>query len=117
VDTLGAVGPGSNSVVVNVPIPDTTPPSQPTNFRVTANSGGAITLAWNSSTDNQTAAGDLWYILTSPLDQSDYYTWTQTNPYTTGFFDPGTTHEVYIQAIDEAGNASAKVGPLTFTVQ
>ena len=118
VDTKGAVGPSSNSVNVTIPPRDTTAPSVPTNFRVTSNTAGSVTFAWDVSTDNQTAQGNLWYIITSPLDESDFYTWTQTNPYTTGWFDtPGVSHQVYIQAVDEAGNTSAKAGPVTFTAQ
>ncbi len=118
VDTLGAVGPKSNSVVVTVPPPDTTPPSVPTNFRITSNEPGDVTFAWGSSTDNQTPQGDLWYVITSPLNETYYYTWTQINPHSTFRFDePGTTHSVYIQARDLAGNESAKAGPVTFTAK
>ena len=118
VDNLGATGAVSNSVVVTVPAPDTTPPSVPTNFRVISNDPGSVTLAWDASTDNATPQGDIWYILTSPLDESDFYTWTTTNPYTSFWFDtPGLTHDLYIQAVDLEGNESAKVGPVTFTAQ
>lgn len=118
VDTLGAVGPESNSVTVTVPQPDTTPPSVPANFRLVSNTPGSITLAWDPSTDDTTTNANMWYVITSPLDESDFYTWTQQNPFTTSWFDqPGVTHEIYIQAIDLAGNKSAKAGPVTFVSQ
>lgn len=116
VDTLGATGPASNSVNVTVPVPDTTPPSAPTNFHVVSNQPGSVVLAWNGSTDNITAAADLWYILSSSSG-GGYYVWTQSNPHEAITLDSGQTYEMYIRAIDEANNESALVGPLIFTAQ
>lgn len=118
VDNDGAAGPNSKDVVVTIPYPDTTPPSAPTNFHLVSNDTGSITLAWNASTDNVSPQSDLWYIITSPLDESDFYIWTQDNPFTTTWFDtPGVSHDIYIQAVDDAGNKSAKAGPVTFTAK
>lgn len=107
----------SNSSQITVPN-DVTPPSDPTNFRITSpyNSGTcSITLAWDDSTDDTVAQEDLWYILSSPLDESYFYTWTQDNPYTLSPFcwDSGV-HEVYLQATD-GDNNSSKVGPIIIT--
>lgn len=106
----------SNTSSITVPS-DVTPPSTPTNFRIVTpydDNSCSVTLAWNNSTDNAVAQGDLWYILTSPLNESYFYTWTQSNPYTLWFcWDPGV-HQVYIQATD-TNNNSSKSGPVTIT--
>ena len=120
VDTKGAVSAASNSVTVNFPV-DNSPPSLPTNFRVTENIAGSVTFAWNRSTDNYYTAdeSEIVYVISSPSNGSYYYVWELFYDYhqTYWFDEPGTTHNVYIQARDLSDNESAKVGPITFTAK
>ncbi|WP_090046865.1 glycosyl hydrolase family 18 protein [Lentzea fradiae] len=57
-DSKGTQSAPSTAVTVttNNPADDTTPPSTPTNLRVTAKDAGSISLAWNASTDNRGVA-------------------------------------------------------------
>jgi chitodextrinase len=81
---------------------DRTPPTTPTNLRVTAVSSTSVTLAWNPSTDN---SGSFFYVLSSHTGAlasasmvDTAYTWTGLNP--------GTTYSFRIRARDQSMNWS-----------
>lgn len=81
---------------------DRTPPTTPTNLRVTAVSSTSVTLAWNPSSDN---SGSFFYVLSSNTGAlasasmvDTTYTWTG--------LTPGTTYTFRIRARDQSMNWS-----------
>src|SRR3712207_2460737 len=57
-DAAGNVSASSNTAYVSTPaVADTSPPTTPTNLRVTAVSQTTITIAWSASTDNVGVTG------------------------------------------------------------
>jgi chitodextrinase len=90
---------------------DRTPPTTPTNLRVTEVSSTSVTLAWDPSTDN---SGSFFYVLSSNTGAlasasmtSTTYTWTQ--------LTPGTTYTFRIRARDQSLNWSGYSNPATAT--
>ncbi len=90
---------------------DRTPPTTPTNFRVTAVSPTSVTFAWNPSTDN---SGSFFYVLSSNTGQlantsmtATTYTWTGLNS--------GTTYTFRIRARDQSMNWSGFSNSVTAT--
>jgi len=89
---------------------DRTPPTKPTNLRVTSLSAHNITLAWNPSTDNSgTFSYKVWVS----------YGFTHTVPQTQTTFSlgvvPNNTYSCYVYAVDGSGNKSSKSNTLTVT--
>jgi chitinase len=88
------------------PRPDTTPPTAPTTFRVTAVSHTTVSLAWGPSTDN---VGVISY---SVWGEGATGLQSVRHPQTTATFTglrPGTTQVFRIAAFDARNNASATV--------
>jgi Fibronectin type III domain len=90
---------------------DRTPPTTPTNFRVTAVSPTSASFAWNASTDN---SGSFFYVLSSNTGElanaamtATTYTWTGLNP--------GTTYTFRIRARDQSMNWSGYSNAVTTT--
>jgi hypothetical protein len=88
---------------------DRTPPTAPTNFRVTAISPTSVSFAWNPSTDN---SGSFFYVLSTNTGllantsmTATTYTWTGLNP--------GTTYTFRIRARDQSMNWSAYSNSVT----
>lgn len=88
---------------------DRTPPTTPTNFRVTAVSPTSVSFAWNPSTDN---SGSFFYVLSSNNGllanasmTATTYTWTGLNP--------GTTYTFRIRARDQSMNWSGYSNSVT----
>jgi hypothetical protein len=82
---------------------DRTPPTKPTNLRVTSLSAHKVTLAWNPSTDNSgTFTYKVWVS----------YGFTHTVPQTQTTFSlgvvPNNTYSFYVYAVDGAGNRSSR---------
>src|SRR5215207_7954479 len=89
---------------------DRTPPTRPTNLRVTALSPHNITLAWDPSTDNSgTFSYQVWvsYGFTHTVSQ------TQTT-FSLGVV-PNNTYSFYVYAVDGSGNKSSKSNTVTVT--
>ena len=89
---------------------DRTPPTKPTNLRVTSLSAHNITLAWNPSTDNSgTFSYKVWvsYGFTHTVSQ------TQTT-FSLGVV-PNNTYSFYVYAVDGSGNKSSKSNTVTVT--
>lgn len=89
---------------------DRTPPTKPTNLRVTALTSHNVTLAWNPSTDNSgTFSYKVWVS----------YGFTHTVPQTQTTFSlgvvPNNTYSFYVYAVDGSGNKSSKSNTLTVT--
>jgi chitodextrinase len=90
---------------------DTTKPTTPKNFRVTAVTPFSVALAWSPSTDN---SGKFTYRLWSSAGMGGGGI-TRTLPKTTTshtwnlMIIPATTYTFKLWAVDEAGNASSQV--------
>src|SRR5512144_2562719 len=90
---------------------DRTPPTQPTNLRVTSLTAHNVTLAWNPSTDNSgTFTYQVWVS----------YGYTHTVPQTQTSFSlgvvPKSTYSFYVYAVDGSGNRSSNSNTVTVTV-
>jgi chitodextrinase len=85
---------------------DFTPPTKPTNLRVTAKTMTSVSLAWNASTDNSgafTYRVNLW--TTGPVAPPVTLPRTQTS-YTWTGLRPGVQYYAWVEAIDGSGNKS-----------
>jgi predicted CXXCH cytochrome family protein len=84
-------------------VPDTTPPSAPSNLSATAISTSGISLVWDPATDNKGVAG---YRIERSIDGSTFTeigTSTATS-YSDGSLSPGTAYYFRVRAYDAAGN-------------
>lgn len=88
-------------------VPDTTPPSAPSNLRTDAKTTNSIQFSWNASTDNKGVTGYRVYV-NNVLTQT--VTSTQFN--VTGL-NASTQYALAVSAIDGAGNESARSQTLT----
>jgi hypothetical protein len=82
---------------------DRTPPTKPTNLRVTSTSAYYVNLAWNPSTDN---SGTFSYKVWVSYNQT--YTVSQTQTTFSLFVAPNSTYSFYVYAVDGSGNKSAR---------
>ena len=88
---------------------DRTPPTTPTNLRVTSVGQTSITLAWNPSTDKSSFS---YSINVNGLS----YTVPQTSTtYTLTSLSPGRTYSFYVTAVDQALNTSGRSNTVTAT--
>ena len=104
--TLGLVFSGAASAVSR----DRTPPTTPTNLRITATGPTSISLAWNASTDN---SGKFWYIVqgcggTIRVDPPQ-------TTFTNSRLAPNRTLSCSVYAVDAAGNRSATSNTVSYT--
>jgi chitinase len=114
-DPSGNVSPWSTPVTVTTDPPDTTPPSAPTNLRVTGTTSSSVSLAWDASTDNPGGEGVLGYWVqwsggTTHGTGGTTYTWPSLSP---------GTHSFTIVAYDAAypaGNTSVPSNEVTVTI-
>jgi chitodextrinase len=100
-DGAGNESAKTSSVSVTTPAPpDTTAPTTPVSFRMTANTLSSISLAWNASTDNVGVTGYQitrnGTLIASPTGLT----------YTDSSLTYGTTYTFTVKALDLAGNAS-----------
>lgn len=91
---------------------DSTPPTTPTDLRVTATTQTSVSLAWNPSTDN---SGAFSYVV-----RQDNLSWTvsqtQTS-YTLTWLSPGRTYTFFVYAVDKGLNTSGSSNTVTATTQ
>jgi hypothetical protein len=90
--------------------PDRTPPTRPTNLRVTSTTAHRITLAWNPSTDN---SGTFSYRVWISYGFTDTVSQTQTT-FSLGVV-PNNTYSFYVYAVDGSGNRSANSNTVRVT--
>ena len=99
------------SVAAAGPPRDRTPPTKPTNLRITASGPTSVTLAWNPSTDNSSS---WWYCV-----QNGGAGCFRVDPPRTTFTHPklwpGVTYTFSVVALDSAGNRSPVSNSVTFT--
>lgn len=90
---------------------DRTPPTTPSNLRITATTATTVSLAWNQSTDNSST---FWYCV-----QTNGSGCIRVDPprttLTRTFSLPDTTFALSVYAIDTAGNRSANSNTVNFT--
>ena len=89
------------------PVPDTEPPTVPTNLTASTRSATSVTLTWTASTDNVGVAG--YHVR---RDAVIVATVTGTSYIDSGL-TPGTTYQYRVRAFDAAGNLSAYTAPLS----
>lgn len=92
---------------------DRTPPTTPTNLRVTGVSDFHVSLAWDGSTDN---SGSFFYVIVSSSGQLTNA--GMTNPtctFTTGH-TAGNTYTFYVYARDQSGNKSGNSNIVSATL-
>src|SRR5215218_10435011 len=85
-----------------------TPPTTPTNLRVTSLSQKSVTLAWNPSTDN---SGTVSYSFNK--DGQSFTVPQGQTTYTIDWLSPGRTYTFYVTAFDGSLNTSEKSNVLT----
>jgi hypothetical protein len=93
---------------------DRTPPTTPTDLRITATTDTTVTLAWNPSTDN---SGNFSY----RVRERGFNDWTFSVPqtqttYTATRLWPGQTYTYTVWAVDAAGNRSGESNTISHTV-
>ncbi|HEU5065917.1 MAG TPA: fibronectin type III domain-containing protein [Gaiellaceae bacterium] len=93
---------------------DRTPPTTPTNLRITATTDTTVTLAWNPSTDN---SGNFSYRVNQRYfnDYTVAVPQTQTTITFTRLW-PETTYSYFVYAVDAAGNRSGNSNTISYTV-
>jgi hypothetical protein len=89
---------------------DRTPPTKPTNLRVTAMTSYRVSLAWNPSTDN---SGTFSYRVV--VSTGATYTVPQTQTTFTAFVAPNGTYSFYVYAVDGSANKSQRSGTVSAT--
>jgi glucose/arabinose dehydrogenase len=113
-DAAGNASLGSNVATVTTPASgDTTPPSAPTNLKVTGTTSSSVSLSWTASTDNVGVTGydvlDAGVVLNAaPI--------TGTGTTVTGLAS-STTYTLNVVAHDAAGNTSAPSNQVSATTQ
>jgi endoglucanase len=110
--TATTAGGGPNVDRLNVgPGGEPTPPTVPTNVRVTGTTSSSISLAWNPSTDD---VGVVGYTV---LEGNTVVANPTGTTATIGGLAPQTTHTYTVTARDAAGNESGRSAPVTGTTQ
>jgi chitodextrinase len=89
---------------------DRTPPTTPTNLRVTNLTQTSVTLAWNPSTDN---SGSFSYSVNK--DGQGFTVPQSQTAYTIDWLSAGRTYTFYVMAVDGALNTSGRSNTLTVT--
>jgi fibronectin type III domain protein len=93
---------------------DRTPPTTPTNLRITASTDTTVTLAWNPSTDN---SGSFSYRVRERAFNDLTYSVPQTRTtFTATRLWPGQTYTYTVWAVDAAGNRSGDSNTVSHTV-
>jgi len=89
---------------------DRTPPTRPTNLRVTSITSYQVSLAWNPSTDN---SGTFSYRVV--VSNGGTYTVPQSQTAFTHFVAPIGTYSFYVYAVDGSGNRSQRSNTVSAT--
>jgi chitinase len=92
---------------------DRTPPTQPTDLRVTATTSYTASLTWNPSTDK---SGQFSYVICCANGSSQTVGQTATSVVYTAGLEAGRSFTLRIYAVDTAGNYSKASNSVTFTL-
>jgi endo-1,4-beta-xylanase len=110
-DATGLVSAASSPVTVLLPIPkDTTPPSAPTNLKLSTSTSTTFTFTWTASTD------DVGVVAYQIFDGATLIGTTLSASATLGYSPPLYAHSVTVRALDAAGNFSAASPALSMLV-
>jgi chitodextrinase len=101
-DASGNSSPKATVMVSTLPCADTTPPTQPSNLRLTSATTTTATLAWNAATDNVGVTS--YDVLRAGTKVGS----ASTTSYVMNGLTCGTTYSVGVRALDGAGNASSQ---------
>jgi hypothetical protein len=93
---------------------DRTPPTTPSNLRVTGTTPHSVSLAWNPSSDNR-GPDRLRYIIVDSRGWSTLV-WHPSTTVTLTWFTPGGTYSFNVYAEDASWNRSANSNTVTATV-
>jgi len=92
---------------------DRTPPTTPTNLRVTGMSPYSVALAWNASTDN---SGGVTYTICCANVSSETFPGPASSRVYRAGLEAGRSFTLYIVAKDASGNFSKQSNTVTFTL-
>jgi hypothetical protein len=92
---------------------DRTPPTTPTNLRVTGLSPYSVSLAWNPATDN---SGSLTYTICCANVNSESFPGPASSRVYRAGLEANRTFSLRISAVDAAGNTSGYSNSVTFTL-
>jgi hypothetical protein len=90
---------------------DRTPPTPPTNLRVTGTTSYSVSLAWNPSTDN---SGRFTYLICCAGSGKEWVSQSTTSFTFTAGLEAGRTFSLRVYAVDAAGNYSKASNSVTF---
>ncbi len=90
-------------------VPDTTPPSAPTNLAATSVTSSQVSLSWTASKDNVGVAGYRVY------RNSTQIAWVTSTSYADKTVLPQTTYSYYVVAYDAAGLTSSPSNTVSVT--
>src|SRR5688572_15055978 len=107
---LAVAGPIAAGKKPPPPSGDKTPPTAPTNLRVTSLSHKSVTLAWNASTDN---SGSVTYSVNK--DGQGFTVPQGQTTYTIDWLSAGRTYTFYVVARDNSLNQSPPSNTVTVT--
>ena len=93
-----------------LPLPDTTPPSVPTNLVASGITSTTVTISWSASTDNVGVAGYKVF-----RNGTQVATVTSGTSYQNTSLTPNTAYAYTVSAYDQAGNNSAQSAPVNAT--
>ena len=99
-----------SSPVTGSTAPDVTPPTAPTNARVTATTPSSVSLAWDRSTDG-------WGFGYQVLMDGEVVGTTGELAFRVRHLTPGTTHTFAVRARDSSGNLSAAANAGTVALE
>src|SRR6266545_1909729 len=92
---------------------DRTPPTTPTNLRVTGMTSFTVSLAWNPSTDN---SGNVTYTICCANTSSETFPGPASSRIYRAGLEAGRSFTLFIVARDAAGNYSKQSNTVTFTL-
>ena len=92
---------------------DRTPPTTPTNLRVTGMTAYTVSLAWTPSTDN---SGNVTYTICCANVSSETFPGPASSRVYRAGLEAGRSFTLFIIAKDAAGNASRQSNTVTFTL-
>lgn len=92
---------------------DRTPPTTPTDLRVTGMTAYSVALAWGPSTDN---SGSVTYKICCANTSSETFPGPASSHVYKAGLEPGRTFTLFIIARDAAGNYSKQSNSVTFTL-
>ncbi len=98
------------SATYTITLPDTTPPSVPTNLAGTATSTTQVNLTWTAATDNVAVTGYRLY-----RDNIQIATGITSLAHSDSALTPSTTYAYSVAAYDAAGNLSARSAAFNVT--